>query len=506
MDKPKLIIAGPGAGKTYGMVNEIISSLNELSPARYMVVITYTNSATDNIKNRLAKRILIPKNLFIGTMHSFLNRFIVIPYSSFHNKEIKGEKLFIQCQTDDILLKVTKGKKIDYKAVNIIKKKIKTSLNSNGYITYDQTISIAKECIENNKIRKILSNRIQFLFVDEFQDTNNNIYSVIDGIRKEKKTIIYCVGDPEQHIQSFDSAIKVFGNIPILKCANSNQFDVVLNTDNFRSSKSITSFLNNFNGRQFGGVIFKQESKSGEEGETVKFISDFGSISQMTPKFFELCNKLSIENNERCLIAKKNDIIKRISTSFNHNIITPKKNGSLSPIREIKATLLYSLGMNQTEFCQKYNTNEYGVIKYSLQIFKAIRTGIITNENTFGNFIQNELGLKLSSEVPFKIDNLRINMSPIEIEGAVVVSNIHNYKGLESDAVFAVAKSLDELKLWLETNFGIRDLYRDKETTDYPRLGYVAFSRARKLLCIGCLEKIDDSTIQRLEELGVEII
>lgn len=56
MSKPKLIIAGPGAGKTYGMVNEIISSLSELSPARYMVVITYTNSATDNIKNRLVYR------------------------------------------------------------------------------------------------------------------------------------------------------------------------------------------------------------------------------------------------------------------------------------------------------------------------------------------------------------------------------------------------------------------------------------------------------------------
>lgn len=506
MDKPKLIIAGPGAGKTYGMVNEIISSLQNLSPARYMVVITYTNSATENIKNRLAKRIQIPKNLFIGTMHSFLNKFIVIPYSSFYDKEINGEKLFIQCETDDIFYKATKGKKIDYKAANFIKKKLKTKMNSNGYITYDQTVSIAKECIGNNEIRRILSNRIQFLFVDEFQDTNNNIYSVIDGIRKEKKTIIYCVGDPEQHIQSFDSGIKVFGNIPILKCANSTQYDIVLNSDNHRSSQSITSFLNNFNARQFGDKKFKQESKTKEVGEQVKFISDFGSISQMTPKFFELCDELSIEKNERCLIAKKNDVINRISASLNHNIITPKKSGNLSPIREIKATLLSSLGMNQTEFCQKYNTNEHGAIKYSIQIFKAIRAGIITNENTFGNFIQNELGLKLASEVPFKIDNLRINMSPSEIKDAVIVSNIHNYKGLESDAVFAIAKTLNELKLWLEADFDIRDLYRDKETTDYSRLGYVAFSRARKLLCIGCLEKIDNETRQRLEKLNVEII
>ena len=88
----------------------------------------------------------------------------------------------------------------------------------------------------------------------------------------------------------------------------------------------------------------------------------------------------------------------------------------------------------------------------------------------------------------------------------VSISNIHNYKGLESDAVFAIAKTHDELKLWLETNFDTRDLYRDKETTDYPRLGYVAFSRARKLLCIGCLEQIDDLTTQKLEDFDVEII
>lgn len=506
MSKPKLIIAGPGAGKTYGMVNEIVSSLQDLSPARYMVVITYTNSATDNIKNRLAKRIQIPKNLFIGTMHSFLNKFIVIPFSSFHNKEINGTKLFIQCQTDDIFYKATKGKKVDFKAANFIKKKLKTKMNSNGYITYDQTVSISKECIDNNDIRRILSNRIQFLYVDEFQDTCNNIYSIIDGIRKEKKTKIYCVGDPEQHIQSFDSGIKVFGNIPILKCANSTQYDVVLNTDNHRSSQSITSFLNNFNARKFGDKIFEQISKDENVGEPVRFISDTGEISRMTPKFFDLCDRLSISSNERCLIAKKNDVINRISASLNHNIITPKKNGNLNPIKEIKATLLSSLGLNQTEFCKKYNTDEFGVIKYSIQIFKAIREGIITNENTFGKFVQEELGLNLASEVPVKIDNLRINMSPSIIQDAVIASNIHNYKGLESDAVFAIAKTHDELKLWLEKNFSNRDLYRDKETTDYPRLGYVAFSRARKLLCIGCLEKIDDTTIQYLEELNVEFI
>src|ERR1700751_1349909 len=101
MTKPQLIIAGPGAGKTYNMVQTIIRKLPSLSSSRYMVVITFTNSAADNIKNRLSKKINIPKNVYIGTIHSFLNKFIVIPYSSLNSDNVGSEKLFIQCDTDE---------------------------------------------------------------------------------------------------------------------------------------------------------------------------------------------------------------------------------------------------------------------------------------------------------------------------------------------------------------------------------------------------------------------
>lgn len=55
--KPKLVIAGPGAGKTHGMVDEIIAALLDLEPNRHMAIVTYTNSATNNIKRRLGERI-----------------------------------------------------------------------------------------------------------------------------------------------------------------------------------------------------------------------------------------------------------------------------------------------------------------------------------------------------------------------------------------------------------------------------------------------------------------
>ena len=74
---------------------------------------------------------------------------------------------------------------------------------------------------------------------------------------------------------------------------------------------------------------------------------------------------------------------------------------------------------------------------------------------------------------------------------------------MESEAVLAIAKTEEELLLWIETDNTIREAKGDNEKTDYPRLGYVAFSRAERLLCIACLEKVSDITLKKLEMLGV---
>lgn len=505
--KTDLIIAGPGAGKTYNMVESIVSSLPSLSSARYMVVITYTNSATINIKKRLSKRIRIPKNLFIGTIHSFLNHFLVIPYSSWVDKNVNIEKSFIQCQTEEVFTKTRKGKgKISPQEAAIIKSRLTASLNKNGYITYDQTLVLANKCIVEKPLRKIISNRIQFLFIDEFQDTNNHIFRIVDEIRKEKLTKIICVGDPEQFIQSFDSSIKTFGNIPILKASRNSQFHVALNTDNHRSSKEIVDFLNNFNKRIFIGVEFQQNSLSGPSGIPVRFININSSVSNIIPKYLSYCDDLDIISNERCILAKKNDLVKRIEAALGNNTLSPKKEGFISPLEVIKDTLLSSIGLSQAEFQREYETDLNTIRKYCILILKAIKSGEINNENTFGNFVTESLKLELKTGFPIKIDNFRISTNTDSFETKIIVSNIHNFKGLESEAILAIAKNEEELLLWIETDMKVRDTFRDRERTDYPRLGYVAFSRAKKLLCISSLEKISSNTLGKLIELDVVIV
>ncbi|MBE9480586.1 MAG: hypothetical protein IMY69_02700 [Bacteroidetes bacterium] len=76
-------------------------------------------------------------------------------------------------------------------------------------------------------------------------------------------------------------------------------------------------------------------------------------------------------------------------------------------------------------------------------------------------------------------------------------SSIHSAKGLEATSVLAIAYSKNELDKWLnfqEANINLDDDYR---------LGYVAFSRARDMLCISCLEEISDEITNKLESLNI---
>ena len=74
------ISAGPGAGKTYWLINHIKHVLNissRLHISRKIACITYTNIATETILSRLGQ---CSDRVEVSTIHSFLYRNIVKPY------------------------------------------------------------------------------------------------------------------------------------------------------------------------------------------------------------------------------------------------------------------------------------------------------------------------------------------------------------------------------------------------------------------------------------------
>jgi len=513
-NKGTLIIAGPGAGKTHNMVEKIITDLPYLSTARYMAVITYTNAATENIRSRLSKRIAIPENLFIGTIHSFLNRFVVIPYGNFGAESVGIEKLFMQCGLDDVVAKVLeldpKKKTTDYVGAAALKAQVRKKLNKKGYITFDQTILIARDCVENKAVCDVLCNRLQYLFVDEFQDSGNHIYSIIERIRKVGKTKLYCVGDPEQYIQSYDSSIKQFSNIPILKAAASTGYTVEINSLNFRCAPEITTFLNRFNARLYksntGHLIFSQQVRVLKEGDAagaICYVQGAGIIKEIVEIFYKMCEQYDIPIDSRCLIAKETKTVDRIIAAINNHYQTPLRGNEFSTLKAVQDALLSVVQMTQAKYFETNQTDIYGLRRSALKIITAINTNQISNENTFVQFVQQELKLTPVTGLPVKVENLKMSLSDTGLSGVPVVSTIHGVKGLEYAAVLTIAKNEEELNLWIETRISERDKTRNKRTTDHPRLGYVAFSRAKRMLCIACMTAISASTRKKLIDMDI---
>jgi len=81
IDKSFKVEAGPGAGKTHFLINHIknvVQNSNRLRKTGKVACITYTNSAAENITERLGES--VAAHVDVSTIHSFLYKHVVKPY------------------------------------------------------------------------------------------------------------------------------------------------------------------------------------------------------------------------------------------------------------------------------------------------------------------------------------------------------------------------------------------------------------------------------------------
>ncbi|MCS3751393.1 DNA helicase-2/ATP-dependent DNA helicase PcrA [Salinibacter ruber] len=80
IETPFRIFAGPGAGKTHWLVEQIkrvIAASERLGPSRRIACISYTSVAAEEVKERLGSA---AAHVDVSTIHSFLYRSVVKPY------------------------------------------------------------------------------------------------------------------------------------------------------------------------------------------------------------------------------------------------------------------------------------------------------------------------------------------------------------------------------------------------------------------------------------------
>lgn len=274
-DGPLLILAGAGSGKTSVLTKRVAYLIKErnVSP-KNIVAITFTNKAAKEMKERIIKEVgKEGYDIQISTFHSFGLRIIKENF-----EKLGYEKNFTIIDSDDsltVVKKILKEMGIDStrfnpkfiknqisscknemvtpeKYKNLVNdelsditykvyKKYQDTLLRNNSLDFDDLLIKPIELF--NKYKEVLENYqelFKYVFIDEYQDTNEAQYILSKMISAKYKNICV-VGDDAQSIYSWRGAN--FKNILNFEKDYKNA-KVILLEQNYRSTKTILNAAN----------------------------------------------------------------------------------------------------------------------------------------------------------------------------------------------------------------------------------------------------------------------
>lgn len=274
-DGPILILAGPGSGKTRVITYKIAYLLEQgLAKPWEILAITFTNKAAKEMKSRLESLIEEDiRGMQISTFHSFGLKIVKENYDFFN----LNRNFTILDETDSIsvIKKILKELNLDDKQYNSrsIKHKISSAKNElidakkfkmyahtdieeniakvyekyqdrllrNSTVDFDDLLMMPIELFKKNKTAlEHYQNKYKYVFIDEYQDTNEAQY-LLSRMITEKRNNICVVGDECQSIYSWRGAN--FKNILNFE-KDYKDAKVILLEQNYRSTKRIIEAAN----------------------------------------------------------------------------------------------------------------------------------------------------------------------------------------------------------------------------------------------------------------------
>lgn len=520
IDESFKVCAGPGAGKTYWLINHIknvVSNSHRLDVVKKVACITYTNVGIDTIISRLN---MGDDVVDVCTIHSFLYANVVKPYVHLVAKDF-GLKLENLIVVDDsnfksegiaaIVLKSIGKSWIDTKIyLNGLTKAMwryqnheykhykpdyaqsyylhgrkcyvgndwymdfKRRLWSEGYMSFDDILYFSYILLLRYPcIYKLIKAKYPYIFVDEFQDT---IPFVVDFLTQlgDEGVIVGVVGDKAQSIYDFIGAtVQQFDNFTV---PGMHEYEI---RGNRRSTKQIIDLLN------IVRTDFSQEWLSGTEGMKPELL--VGDMLNCYQQAIEKCGtddiqSLAFQNVLANSMRNKNrvrEVENILKMDFDSNVERQMMIKAL--IKAVEYTRMNDLrnAWHQLDIIDRDRSLTIVYLRHLLNGYKDYKNGSLMD---FYNFLKNDLHVDMPIIKGKAIKNFY--MSHRYIDAAIGVKygdssnkhkTIHKSKGEEYDNVFVILKEENDLEFLLSPNLNGNNVHR---------VYYVAASRAIKRLFI----------------------
>ncbi|GAB0173717.1 DNA helicase II UvrD [Helicobacter trogontum] len=377
VDNALLILAGAGSGKTKTLTTRLAYLLSIGIPPQNTLTLTFTNKAAREMRER-ALRLIISANIpvthapLLCTFHKFGLLFL-----QRHIHLLSRQSLFNVIDEDDkrkILRNLKKNNKniakeltpsmlsesISYYKNNavlpsvakqsvsaidmeiaVIYQDYETYLCANNLVDFDDLLLLPYRILyENEALCTQMSNKYQYIMVDEYQDTNNLQASLLKLLCAEHENICV-VGDDDQSIYSWRGANienildfdTQFKNTKIIKLEQ-----------NYRSTEQILTIANNLiaHNATRHNKILKATKPSGKQVQYIKSHNDKFEMKQIIDAIQTLVTN-GESYNDIAILFRLNALARNVEECLNRAKIPFKMIGTIRfyDRQEIKDVLAY---------------------------------------------------------------------------------------------------------------------------------------------------------------------
>ncbi len=220
--QPLLVLAGPGAGKTYCLIERIRFLVDKrgFDPAR-ICAFTFTNKAAGEIASRLEKHLgTKAERIKRGTIHSFCAELLrefgtqvgLEPgfgiadedYQLQVLRRIEGSRRWHRQVLTRFSGHRFRGDDLQHND-RILYETYRDFLNKRNLVDFDMLVLKTAELMRIDGVAEEVRGRWDAVLVDEFQDLNPVQYMVIHSLTKRHRNV-FAVGDDEQSIYSWAGA------------------------------------------------------------------------------------------------------------------------------------------------------------------------------------------------------------------------------------------------------------------------------------------------------------